>query len=320
MIVKCNIADFNLKNEHSKKIAEEAFFFDIETTGLSHEFNNIISITVYLYEDFEFKIYQLFCEFSHDEKDMLKFFKDLVRNKVYAVTYNGNTFDIPFVTNKAGRLDIDFNFEEYIKIDLYQDLRRIKDKTCLNDLKLQTVEEYFMLEREDTFSGHDVTILYEAYKVEPRKEFSELILQHNYEDVYHLPSLLEKIFDLYDEIIVTKNMIIKIINNRLNFKKSTLICSLYINTGYKKDFTYPSINFDLKLNVKSQLLSVKIPVYFYKDAHIDEFYYLNNDDFNMKSYTSIKGIKKNLIPLKVNDEILYSNINKVVAKILERLN
>lgn len=319
MIVKSTTADFTPKNEYYKKIAEEAFFFDIETTGLSHQFNNIISITVYLYEDFEFKIYQLFCEFRHDEKEILKFFKDLVKNKVYAVTYNGNTFDIPFMTNKAGRLNIDFNFENYIKIDLYQDLRRVKNKTGLNSLKLQDVEEYFDFGREDTFSGHDITILYEAYKAEPRKEFSELILQHNYEDVCNLPLLLEKIFDLYDEIIFRNNMIIKIINEQINFKKNMLICSLCVNTGYKRDFTYPSINFDLNLNVKSQLLSIKIPAYFYKDDSIKGFYYLNNDDFNMKSYTSIKGIKKNLIPLKINDEILYGNINKVVIKILEQL-
>ena len=52
-----NITD----NHYLNEIYKESIFIDIETTGLSKIYSDIISITLLLYENDKFKIFQIFC-------------------------------------------------------------------------------------------------------------------------------------------------------------------------------------------------------------------------------------------------------------------
>jgi hypothetical protein len=266
-------------------------------------------------ENKKYKIYQLFCEYKIDEKEVLKYFKDLISTKKYVITYNGNSFDIPFIMNKCSQHEIALNLEIFAKIDLYNDMRSIRNKIDIINLKLKTVEEFFKIKRDDPISGQDVLVLYEAYCIEPRKEFSEIILQHNYEDVYNLHSLFKKIFALYDNIILLNNLIIKINFSDFLFKKNTFVGNFHIFSCLEKNYMHRCLNFDLQLDIKSQLINVNIPIKFYKDQKIKEFYYLNNDDYNIINYNTIEGIKKNLIPLKLNDRLYNDNIIEVLRSI-----
>jgi hypothetical protein len=71
------------------------------------------------------------------------------------------------------------------------------------------------------------------------------------------------------------------------------------------------------LSVKPQTLKIDIPLNIYKDNNIREFYYLDNDEYNIDNYTSIKGLKRNLIPIKLNNKMYYDNINRIVKEIVE---
>jgi hypothetical protein len=316
MIINCTeLTNKLVENKNMNDFFKEVLFFDIETTGLAHKSSYIISITVLLFEKKTFKIYQLFCENKPDEKEMIKYFKDFIKNKKYIVTYNGNTFDIPFISSKALQFNIDCSLNKKIKIDLYSDMRYLKNKITIDNLKLKTVEEYFNINREDTIMGQDVTILYEAYRIEPRKEFSTLILQHNYEDVYNLPLLFENIINLYDKIILHPDIIIKINYYDIMLKKNMLVCNFHVITNLENNIIHHDINFDLKLNIQSQLLTINLPFNCFQNEVIEEFYYINNEDFNITRYTAIKGLKKNLIPLKFNGEIFNNNILNILEKI-----
>ena len=317
MIVKCtDIESIETKNKYINVLIREAFFFDIETTGLSRGHSDIISVTVLLMENSTYKIYQLYCENKIDEKEVLKYLKDLVKLKKYVITYNGNNFDIPFIKNKCSKYDLIFDLDFFIKIDLYSDMRNIRNKIDLNNLKLKTVEEFFKIKRDDTITGQDVLILYEAYCIEPRKEFSEIILQHNYEDVYNLPILFKKIFNLYDKIILRNNLIVKINFSNLSFKKNTLTGKYHVISCLEKNYMHRSLNFDLELDTITQLLKITIPIKFYKDQKMEEFYYLDNNDYNIENYDTIEGIKKNLIPLRLNNKTYHENILDVLENII----
>ncbi len=313
------IDDIKTDNKYMDKLLKESVFFDIETSGLSHKFSSIISITILLFLDNKFKICQLYCEHKIDEKDMIKYFKDLLKNKKYLITYNGNTFDIPFVMNKALLHNINLNLNDYIKIDIYNDMRILRDTIIIDNLKLKTVETYFNLKRYDTFTGEDITVLYEAYCIDPKKEFIQLILQHNYEDVFNLPLIFKEILNLYDEIITKDNLLLKINYKGFTIKKNTLICNINIITNIPSDYIHQSLNYDLFLDIKSQQLKIKIPINFFKNKEIDQFYYLKNEDFNLTSYTGIEGINKNLIPLKFDDIMFNDNIIRIINNILNSI-
>ncbi len=304
-------------NHHLNEIYKESIFIDIETTGLSRKYSDIISITVLLYEDDKYKIYQIFCQYKIDQPIALKYLKDLIKFKKYIITYNGNSFDIPFLTEKAEQNNIDLDFSSLIKIDLYNHMKRLKNKINTVDLKLKTVEKFFCLERNDTLGGKDVLTLYEAYQLEPRKEFSYLILKHNYEDVYNLPLVMNNIFEFYDDVLYLKEIIVTINNKDLAIKKGLLSCNFNVITNKAKGFISHNMNYTMKLSVDSQSLEINIPLNFFKDENIKEFYYLDNTDYKIKSFTAIKGIKRNLIPVKINDKIYYDNINNVVIEIIK---
>lgn len=299
-----NIDDIN---SYFSEILKNSFLFDIETTGFSRVHSNIISITIMLYEDNQYKIYQLFAEFTPDEKQMLLYMKDLIKNKNYAISYNGNSFDIPFLLTKSNFHNINLPLENFVKIDLYHDVKKLKSKISMDDLKLKSIEKYFDIKRSDTLSGQDIILLYDAYKVEPKNEFSFLILQHNYEDVYNLFILFEKIYNLYDEILFYNNIMIKINESDFSIKKNCLICNFSVISNLKNNYVHHNINFDLNIDIKSQTIKLIIPLNFFKNERISEFYFVDNNNFNLKKYLTIPGLKNNLIPIKFNNKFCMPN-------------
>lgn len=316
MITECRKITGIALNDNINKLLDKAFFIDIETTGLSREYSNIISITVLLYEKNCYYIHQIFCEYKVDEPEALKYLKDLVKTKEYIITYNGNSFDIPFIVSKYQKYNINFNFDLFIKIDLYNWMRQFKNKLEIENLKLKTVEKHFNIKREDTLCGEDIITLYEAYKVEPRKEFSYLILQHNYEDVFNLPLLLDNIINLYDSVLYFEGLIVKITNEDFKIKKNSLNCKFNIISNSKTDYIHQAFNFNLKVNPSGGTMEMIIPLGFFKDERIQEFYFIDNNEYSVKTYTAIEGIKKNLMPIKFNDKIFYNNLIDLVKTIL----
>jgi uncharacterized protein YprB with RNaseH-like and TPR domain len=304
-------------NHRLDEIYKESLFIDIETTGLSKIYSDIISITLLVYKDDKFRIYQIFCQNKSDQPQTLKYLKDLMKSKKYIITYNGNSFDIPFLAEKSKQFGTGLDFESLTKIDLYLLMKKLKYKINIVDLKLKTVEEYFCIERNDTIGGMDVVTLYEAYKLEPRKEFSDLILLHNYEDVNNLPLVMNNIFALYDDVIYLRNLIVTINYDGLSIKKNLIQCNFNVITAIDKDFINHSINYDMILSVDNQTLVINISLHTYKDETIGEFYYLDNNEYELKTYTGLKGIKRNLIPIRINDKIYIDNIKSIVRKILE---
>lgn len=318
MIVNTTSIDLNVENNIGK-LLRDSVLLDIETTGFSKTFNDIISISFFVFEGCEYKIHQVFCEYIADEKEALKYFKELINNKKYIITYNGNTFDIPFINEKFNKYDLNYNLNHFIKIDLYNHLRHISKKIEINDLKLKTVERYFKINRVDTFSGEDITVLYEAFKIDPKKEFYSLILSHNYEDVFNLQFLLKYILGLYDYVIYNDNIIILINNDNIKIKNKILSCKFNAIPNMKLNHFHKSQNYSVEFDLDSQTIKIDIHTEFFKDDNIDEFYYVDNTTFILNSYVSLHSIKKNLIPLKFNGKMYYDNINKIIYKIIEEV-
>lgn len=316
MITEYKEIDNLTLNNNFNNIFKEAFFIDIETTGLSRNYSDIISITVLLYENNSYKIHQIFCQYKIDEPEAMKYLKELILKKKYIITYNGSSFDIPFLINKSQKYNITIDFNSCIKIDLYSWLRHLKQKISTDNLKLKSVEKYFGINRNDAIQGEDVITLYKAYQIEPKNEFFRLIMEHNYEDVYNLPILFNCIINLYDDVLYYNNLIVKINNDDFKFKKNNLYCKLNIITDYETDYFQRAFNYNIHISSITQIMELEIPLNFFNDEKIDGFYYVDSNDFNVKTYTAIQGIKRNLIPIKLNGKIFYSNIINIVKDVL----
>ena len=79
----------------------EILFFDIETTGLSPKTAEVYLIGVSYYQGHTWHIAQFMAETPDHEKEILDSFNSLVQDFKYLVHFNGNRFDINFITNNS---------------------------------------------------------------------------------------------------------------------------------------------------------------------------------------------------------------------------
>lgn len=188
-------------------------FFDIETDGLSHTRNNIVLVGLLIYSKSRSRIVQMFCEHTNEEQTLILMLSKLLKSVDTIVTYNGSSFDIPFVKKKLLKYGVDNFFDSISHIDLYSKVRKYKVELELENCKLKTVERKLGIYREDTITGKESVMLYKEYLSNPCHSIRKTILKHNYDDIYHLPDIfkIEKFLDTRDTIsLSSKHKIIKI--------------------------------------------------------------------------------------------------------------
>jgi hypothetical protein len=167
-------------------------FMDIETLGLSNvpliligvaeiEGNNIIT-SQYFLRDLDEEIAVLKGYFSH-----------LDENSVH-VTFNGKTFDVPFIKNRLNyhRISVDFNLPHLDLMYFAKYLWRDDLPNC----HLQTIEKYkFGLERVDDVPGQYIPGYYRTYLSEKNIGPMVPIIEHNRQDIISLADFLMKMYE-----------------------------------------------------------------------------------------------------------------------------
>lgn len=174
-----------------KDIEDQCIFLDIETTGLS-KLNSEIFMAGFLYKsDENYILQQLFSTSSDSEWKLTNEMSQLLKEKKYIITYNGNSFDIPFYIHRCKINNQDTYIEKKIMLDLYQILSRYKQDLNYVNYKLKTVEKKIGISREDTLTGKDIIKLNTSYRINPKNEYLEVMLLHNFEDIYNLPFIMK---------------------------------------------------------------------------------------------------------------------------------
>lgn len=117
---------------------EDALFLDIETCGLSG--GPLFLVGVISVKENELLLRQYFARHYSEEPAVLALSHDLLRQHPALVTFNGKTFDLPYIINRATyyRLPVP---EQDMHVDLLQ-LARRKYRGRLPDCRLQTLERH----------------------------------------------------------------------------------------------------------------------------------------------------------------------------------
>jgi hypothetical protein len=68
-------------------------------------------------------------------------------------------------------------------IDIYKQIRFLKDVLHMENMKQKSVERFLGIHRLDKYSGGDLIKVYQEYVKLPVKTNKQLLLQHNYEDL-----------------------------------------------------------------------------------------------------------------------------------------
>ena len=172
--------------------AENFKFMDIETLGLSNvpliligvaeiKGNNIVS-SQYFLRDLDEELAVLKAYFSHLDEESVH------------VTFNGKTFDVPFIKNRLNyhRVNAKFNLA-HIDLMYYAKYLWAND---LPNFQLQTIEKYkFGIERKDDVPGQYIPGYYNTYLAEKNIGPMVPIIEHNRQDIVSLADFLMKMYE-----------------------------------------------------------------------------------------------------------------------------
>lgn len=152
-------------------------YLDIETTGLDHWGFDITTIA--LYDGAGIKYYI-------QGRNLEDFIRDIQKYKVI-VTYNGKTFDVPFI-------------EGYFKIKLnhaHIDLRYVL-KSLGYSGGLKSCEKALGLNRGDLdgVDGYFAVLLWRDYQKKQNEKALETLLAYNIEDVVNLETLMVMAYNM----------------------------------------------------------------------------------------------------------------------------
>lgn len=151
-------------------------YIDIETTGLSCS-SQITSIA--LYDGKKIKVYV-------QDKNLASFVDDIQDYNIL-ITYNGRTFDIPFIENyfniKLPHAQIDLRYI-LAHLGFKGGLKKCEKKLGINRKELDGVDGYFAV------------LLWYEYKHRGNKKALETLLAYNVEDVINLETLMIKAYNL----------------------------------------------------------------------------------------------------------------------------
>lgn len=164
-------------------------FMDIETLGLSRRRDPIILIGAMHLGDEGGFMNQYFAQSLSDEKEILQALIQSLPIDCPLITYNGRSFDIPYINHRLGVHGISYRIPPGQGIDLMYWAKNALPAAPRHTLK--AVEAAMGIHREDILSGAECVEQYVRYLKTKDPELAIDICRHNYEDILHMAPLLQ---------------------------------------------------------------------------------------------------------------------------------
>lgn len=303
-------------------------FLDIETTGLSREYNQIYLIGLVYFDKLigNWLLKQFFAENLQEEKEVLEGLNREIASFDLIVTYNGHSFDLPFINRRMEKLGIKNEIKDIQGFDIYRELRRNASYLSLDNLRLKTVEESLGIYRLDEYSGKDCIKFYYKYVNSGDEISRERILRHNYDDLFYLVDVLE-IFNVIKEIKSFEMEIDKVslasildIEIRGIFIEKDILTIKALTSPLKTsmDIVYYDEYFNLKwengqsltidLNIKEGMISPEEKCVFIVKANLP----IREDLKNLSKYQ----VPHKIILLEVEGKFLMDNIKNIIKELV----
>lgn len=285
-------------------------FLDIETDGLSHK-NKIAIIGLLILKPGLEKALsiQLFNDDYHSEKIILtELVEQIEEHRVdYYISFNGNAFDFPFINARLAHYKIQSRLNKALNIDLLQIVRKNKHLFPIEKFTLKSIERFLGINREDTISGKDSVILYNAYLETKEPQLMDIICLHNYEDVLNMVPLM-KIFDFLPDrgmhyiypTVQVNHFTWHIIH--YTFQKDFLEASLsthFFSSGHMDVFVEKT---GFTVAVNDDTAHVKLQIKHINEPKVGDIYFLDSEGIYGKSLPELTSEEKNDMVLAYNGE------------------
>ncbi len=168
---------------------ERILFLDIETAGFHGSALFLVGLLVY--EDGRFLIKQLFARDYAEEAAVLEHLRDYYDKSDVVVTFNGRSFDLPFVHDRAILHRVDLVRPEF-DMDLLHAARRVW-KGTLPNCRLGTLEEFVCgRRRSGDLPSHLIPQAYHDFVESADARLMVEVVRHNAYDLVTMAHLLAK--------------------------------------------------------------------------------------------------------------------------------
>ena len=283
MIVIRNKADVKIEypiEQITEK--EKLIFFDIETTGFSRRYCNIYLIGCMYYAGDELMYTQWLAENFNDEANVLMAFHKFIQNFDTIIHFNGNSFDIPFVTERGKKYMLDFDFDKFKHIDIYKSVNTLNHILNMENQKQKSFESLLGIKRTDPFSGGDLIEVFKHFVESKDERLLMPLLLHNKEDVFNMAYLLSLLS--FKDLFLHKYTITNYaFNEYKDYNGDTqkelkitfeLFNALPVNISYNMN----GISLIIKENIGHLSVQVLQGTYKYFYNNYKDYYYLTTED------------------------------------------
>lgn len=303
---------------------ENICFLDIETTGLSRERNVIYLVGILYCHDNKWILKQYFANKLDKEKELLMQLISDISSFDKIVTYNGDSFDLPFINHRLLYNQIDSSINKDKSYDIYRIIKANKQYLELPNLKLKTIELSLGFQREDIYSGLDCIEFYNDYIDSGNNLMKENVLKHNYDDLAHMLDILQ-IIDVIDD---KKTIILDSIDNAIKFVIDNIVLTGdiiningTINGSIESNIKYFSENYSLETEELNKFkISLEVQNSYISEK--DKCRYIAINDFeNIDLFVDSSGYKvpTNIILLMIGNKYCIPNIKTLLGKILKNI-
>ena len=259
-------------------------FFDIETTGFSKDNTILYLIGCGYFIENGFQFIQWFNDDGTSEEEILLAFHDILKQKDWQlVTFNGNSFDIPYLKRHYELNELPCDIESFPSLDFYQFLKPFQSLFQMTHGKQKDWEHFLELYREDIYDGGQLIAVYKEYLMNKEEALLHNLLLHNEEDLLGMKYLLP-LFSY--RMLLSKNLsLIKVSPGEILFEKGTgsiaMSCKLPLALPKPLNFSTSIGSISTDKN-DSSILIISLPYieetlkHFFKDYR--NYYYLPEED------------------------------------------
>ena len=272
--------------------------FDIETTGFSAQSCTLISASFYYPGSGE--CFQLFCDEPGLEAALIKDCCARLSECDAVITYNGDSFDLPFMNRRAVASGAAPGLPFFKSLDIYKYLKRYWPAAKIMDsLSQRSMEAALGLsdERSDRIDGGECVELYKNWLRTGDEGIKNTILLHNGDDVRQLGRIFDSLNFLPWQIIAFYEGY----PLRLPENSADLLSAASETGAYKKAFVR-------ECKIDGSCLSVRGIA---QPGGISVSIYNENYEFE---YSALSGVFKLKLPLIASDGILIADLQKLPVK------
>ncbi|MBQ7774561.1 MAG: ribonuclease H-like domain-containing protein [Lachnospiraceae bacterium] len=295
------LEDFELEYPLEQTIPlDEALFIDIETTGFTARSSYLYLIGCAFYSADTWYIQQWFAESYEDETAVLEAFFSFAADYKYLIHFNGNNFDLPFLTQKCVQLGLPYNFDDFVGIDLYRRISPYRYFLKLPNCKQKTIEQFLGVERQDPFYGGELIGVYHDYVKNPTDFSEKALLLHNEDDIKGMLKCLPILayYDLFNSQVKAKKVQANYYKDLAGNKRQELVMTIGFPLPLPREVSGSANGCYFKgIGTEGQL---RIPIYEeelkYYYANYKDYYYLPTEDVALHKSVACYVDKEHRVP------------------------